>query len=369
MRPFDVQSLFVRRFGDLYPQLKFRAMRHAPANGQAAQGLILRVSLGRANVELDLHCEILGDGQLEGVQSWLERPQASSPAPLVGDASDMANGAVGAGAALGVHPLSVVVAPDLSYDAQRLLQNRGIGYLDLSGNAYLETHGVYVQIDGRASRVAAEREHRSPFMGKGERVVRRLLLQPKKPWTMRQLAQAAHVSLGLASNVTSALAELGVVTKDRSGVEVFDPGRLLDAWAESYELQRSTLATYRSSLSAADLQRILIRERANLRHHYALTLWSAVQVRLPTVVLKSSHLAFYWLHGIDEVSDVLQLSKDKGQTYVFCFQPYDESLLWGMEAARGLYVVHPLQIFLDLSRGDAGEVQLAQRVRETLLGW
>jgi hypothetical protein len=359
VRPADVQALFLRRFEDLYPQLAFRAMRRFPARGEAGERFTLRVAVGRAATELELNCAILSDGALDPVEAWIEQ-QAAIPSPGLAPVAK---------SSAGVPHILVVVAPLVDAQARHLLQEQGIGYLDLNGNAYLETPNVYVQIGGRAKKAPPRQPFRSPFQGKGERVVRRLLLQPKKHWTMRQLARAAEVSLGLTSTVTSSLAEMGAVTKERSGLDLFDPRRLLDAWSRSYDLRNNTLATYRSALSPEEIQRTLITERANLRHRYALTLWSAAQVRLPKVVHKTAYVALYWMDGVDELVDGLHLDAEQGSTHVFCFQPYDDALLWGMEALNGLYVVHPLQLYLDLASGDDSEVQLAQRVRETLLGW
>ena len=64
------------------------------------------------------------------------------------------------------------------------------------------------------------------------------------------------------------------------------------------------------------------------------------------------------------------MSKRKGQTPVFVFQPYDESLLWGATETRDhLSVVHPLQLYLDLCSGDKEELELAESVRSRLLPW
>ena len=360
MRPADVQTLLLRRFEDLYPQLAFRAMRRFPARGQAGVRFTLRVAVGRAATEMEMDCAILSDGALDPVRAWIEQREAM-PLPGHGSAAPTSPD--------GVPRTLVVVAPMVDPQARHLLQDRGIGYLDLNGNAYLETPNVYVQLGGRTKKAPPRQSFRSPFQGKGERVVRRLLLQPKKHWTMRQLGRAAEVSLGLTSTVTSALAEMGAVTKERSGLDLFDPRRLLEAWSQSYDLRNNALATYRSALSPEEIQRILIEERAHLRHRYALTLWSAAQLRLPNMRQRTAYVALYWKDGVDELVDILHLNAEQGSTYVFCFQPYDDSLLWGMEALNGLYVVHPLQLYLDLASGDDSEVRLAQRVRETLLDW
>ncbi|MBC7236096.1 MAG: hypothetical protein H5T69_09655 [Chloroflexi bacterium] len=363
MRQSDVQALFLRRFDKLYPQLKFRAIRHLMAPAQKATRFGLRVAVGRGAIEVDLLCSLLGEGDADTVRSWLTQQGFLS-------AEGARLAAIPAQEASGNHieKVQVLVAPSFSSEACALLQAYGVGYLDLEGNAFLDTASVYLQIGGRASRPASSRSFRSPFKGKGERVVRRLLLQPRKRWTMRQLARTAHVSLGLASMTTSALAQMGLISKDRSGAELFDPSGLLDAWVESYRVGNSPFVVWRSDLSPGDLRRILVAERGRLRGRYALTLWSGAKLRLPETE-DTSRLALYWLDDPQELVDILKLKKEGRRAHVFVFQPYDEALLWGMEAIVGLYVVHPLQLYLDLVGGDKQEKALAQRLRKALLGW
>jgi len=309
----------------------------------------LRVAFGKAEIELVLLCAPIVDGYPEVTERFIEQIQETGAEPLDEDS------------------LPCLIAPYFSKEARSLCREAEVGYFDLAGNANIETSAIYFNTSRRVNEHKRKKQVRTPFTGKAERIVRRLLLEQDRHWHMRDLAQAAEVSLGLASMTTSSLAEQGFVSKDHSGLDLFDAGGLLDAWSQRYDLHRNTLRTYQTRGNGSQIVRYLAEHEDDLGGRYALTLWSGAD-RLLRQNRTASHLALYWTEPADELVQELHLNRDTGKTYVFVFQPYDESLVW--EAKRtehGLYIAHPLQLFLDLASGDEKEVALSQRVRARLL--
>lgn len=348
----EVESRFLKTFDSLYPQFAFRGMRRFPDRARSLYGFALRLAFGKAEIELDILCATLIEGDLREVRGYIRRigeMQATPPH---------------------VEAIPVLIAPYLSEKARALCRQAEIGYFDLAGNAGLDTPRVFLHVAGRTDESAHKRRIRNPFAGKAERVVRRLLLGAETHWSMRELAKSSSVSLGLASMVTSSLAETGLVAKDRSGLSVYDPAGLLDAWAERYSLRRSAYRIYHSDATVADLHAQVADFEDVGEKRYALTLWSGAHFLLEETDLPP-HLALYWMgHPVDLALD-LSLQEDlTGKTGVFVFQPYDQGVLWERRRTEGnLWIVNPLQLYLDLSSGDAGERHLAQRVRERLLSW
>ncbi len=348
-----MQSRFLQRFGALYPQFSFRGLRRFAADTYGPFGFVLRVALGETGIEVDLCCIALTEGYPEQVRRGLrligesEKPPASQHDVVV---------------------VPVLVAPYVSEEAKRLCEAAGVGCLDLAGNVHLETRGLYMDIAGRPNPHIGERHLRSPFQGKSEQIARTLLLQPDRQWTMRDLAKAAGVSLGLASMVTSDLAGMGAVSKSRKGVSLFNPADLLLKWAASYELRRSPFRTYRSDLSVAEIETALaVLEREGLGRH-ALTLWSGAHHLLDDDTTRTRQVASYWTGDFCDLEEPLGLG-DSGQVTVFVFQPYSDGVLWEATERDALIVVHPIQLYLDLGAGDERELALAERVRERLLPW
>ena len=350
MRQSEVQSRFLKSFGTLYPQLTFRGLRRLAHGALGPYAFVLRVTLGKGAIPIDMLCAALTEGYPEEVRRFIQR---------LGRSGDRAEGP---------DTVPVLIAPYLSPEARALCRAAGIGYFDLAGNAGLDTANVYLELGGRPNPNAREKQLRDPFAGKAERVARRLLMEPQRTWTMRDLARAAGVSLGMASMATTALAAAELITKGRGGLNVANPRVLLEAWAESYDLRRSAWHIYRSWWGVQELEQRLA-QRCSAHGRSALTLWSGAG-HLLAENPAAPRLAFYWQGDTQPLIEIMNLDEAKGRTYVFVFEPYDDSVLW--ETRRidgGLEVVHPVQLYLDLGAGDDAELALAQRVRAGLLGW
>jgi hypothetical protein len=346
VRQAAVLNEFLKTFARRHPQLVFRGMRQLRDDVLPPYQLVLRLALGRQERAFDLYVVALGDGYPEDVQRVLS--QIAAPIEE----------------AEGHEALRVVLAPFLGEEAQALCAAANVGAMDLAGNARLEAPGLYYEVLGRENPHSRKRDVASPFRGKAERIARRLLMAGEQRWSMRALSEAAETSLGLTSMTTTALAELGAVSKSRRGLAVHDPTALLDAWAEGYDLRRNPFVIYRTRLAVEAIEGRL-RDRGG--EEYALTLWSGMRQLLGEAE-RPKTVSLFWVGEMGAVESLLQLSRRGAPNYVFVFQPYDESLLWGAAVNdAGLRVVHPLQLYLDLGSGDEQEMALAQRVREALL--
>lgn len=351
MRQAEVQALFLQQFGEHFPQLRFRGIRRFPDRSYDPYDLALRISLGDSSRELDLLIVTLTDGFPQDVERMMQRIREATP-PYAE-----------------VPTLTALVAPFVDDAARALCMGEGIGFFDLAGNAGLQSNALYFSVQGKENPYARKRQVDSPFKGKAERVARRLLLEPNRRWSMRALAEAAHVSLGMASMATSVLAEMGMVNKGRNGLGLLDPRAMLESWAQTYDLRRSAFRLYRAHVHVNELEARLIANHEQIAHRYALTLWAGAH-RMLEEEHRASRMAVYWMGAPEQLANRLRLSESAGSTYVFVFQPYDESLFWGSRlTSRQLQVVHPVQLYLDLASGDDEELALAQRVREQLLMW
>jgi len=348
VRQADVLSRFLHEFDKLYPRLAFRSMRRVSSGGIGPARLQLQLQLGEsATVSLDILA--VGEGGEQAVLRALGRlPQEEARAK-------------------GLMP--TLLAPQMSPEGRRACEQARVGWLDLTGNAHIEGNGIFYVVERHKPESAPSSSVHAPFEGKAERVARTLLLHPRRRWRMRELASEAHISLGLASMVTTTLAEDRLVVKSRDGLQLFDPGGLIESWAQAYDIHRSVFRVFRSDQSAGSLLSKLRRAFTSDVDRYALTLWSAACSYLPTEV-SPYRLALYWNGVPDDVATALGLEEERGDTYIFVFSPYDESVFWGMQtAAPGINLVHPCQLYLDLGCGDEQEIALAQRVREKLLRW
>jgi len=345
----EVQTRFLRQFSILYPQLTFRGMRRLTSPEWGPYRFVLRVALGRRGGEVNLLCLAIGDGYPQEVARAID--QLSHGPQMAEDADGV----------------PVIVAPYLTEEARAICREMGVGYFDLAGNAGLDTAHIFMEIGGKPNPEPRKKEVQAIYEGRAERVVRALLLEPERRWNMRDLAESAQVSLGLASMVTTTLANEGLADKSHSGMALIKPSALLDGWAEDYDLRRSPFHIYRATASVPDLESRLLDQGEKARDNAALTLWSAARHLLGGDPF-APRMGLYWAGDPDALVRPLRLNERSGQSQVFIFKPYDASLLWARSlAAQRPPIVNPLQLYLDLSSGDAEELQLAQRVRERFL--
>jgi len=139
----------------------------------------------------------------------------------------------------------VIVAPWLSPRSRALLTERGLNYIDLSGNIAIRINRPTVVIQTHGTDRDPNPQVVPPAQLKGSRVNRivRLLADVKPPYGVSALANAAGVSAGYVSRVLEALDEQALVQRGRRR-EVIDVewARLLEARAANYDLLTSNQA-------------------------------------------------------------------------------------------------------------------------------
>lgn len=151
------------------------------------------------------------------------------------------------------NPTIVVVAPWLSPRARALLVERGLNYIDLTGNVSIRIRRPAVVIHTHGADRDPSPQVVPPAQLKGSRVNRivRLLADVKPPYGVGALARAAVVNAGYVSRVLEALDEQAIIRRGRRG-EVVDVewARLLEARARNYGLLSSNSAdTYVTQMS------------------------------------------------------------------------------------------------------------------------
>jgi hypothetical protein len=136
----------------------------------------------------------------------------------------------------------IVVAPWLSPRSRALLTERGLNYLDLTGNVTIRISRPTVVIHTHGADRDPNPQVVPPAQLKGSRVNRivRLLADAKPPYGVSALANAAEVSAGYVSRVLEALDEQALIQRGHRG-EVIDVdwARLLEARATNYNLLTS----------------------------------------------------------------------------------------------------------------------------------
>jgi hypothetical protein len=130
--------------------------------------------------------------------------------------------------------LPILCAPYVSPRVAELCRNENVGYLDGVGNCRLATAGLFINISGHPNRRPAIETTIDPFSRKSSRIVRTLLTHPSTGWQVQKLAEAAGVSIGLASKVKNSLLEEAYLEERQKLLYLRDSTKLLNDWAKGY---------------------------------------------------------------------------------------------------------------------------------------
>lgn len=240
-----------------------------------------------------------------------------------------------------------------------------VAYLDASGNAYVSLPGIYIDVNSNEKPRMVEQELKSLFSPKASRVCRALLVELNRRWKLVDLSEATGVSMGQASNVMRKLKESGYVSQKPSGYVLQQPDALLDEWSEAYVFARQN-RIFPYYWTAPSVQRILDRLREQVPDDYALTSFAGAS--LLASYTRFQEVALYMPPGERErmASDLGMHAVDSGANLLLV-EPYDEGVFYGRQRIDGLWVVSPVQLYLDLKGYQARGTEQAEFLREQLL--
>lgn len=265
----------------------------------------------------------------------------------------------------------VVIAPYLSPESRKLCLQNEVSFLDLEGNARLVFGTVFID-RVRSNKPAPElRELRSVFKPKSAQVLRVLFRDPKKSWKVADLASAASVSLGHASNVRTALLDREWGEVGAEGLRLRVPDKLLESWKSAYVPPVAERLPFYTTLHGGALESRLKELFTSSRNtsQAALASFSAAQWIAP---YGRTGTQFLWSEkrAIEDIKETLHLSSSlKGENVVVSV-PQDNSVFFdAYEPERGIRCTSPLQTYLDLSKnGERGE-EAAEHLRRMRLTW
>ncbi len=140
---------------------------------------------------------------------------------------------------MGAHLPLLVVAPWLSKRTQDLLAERGLSYIDLTGNALLRIDNppFYLQTVGAGRNPAPKERGQAQLRGaKAARLIR-LLMDVRPPYDLGELAAATKLAPGYVSRLLDTLNREALIERaPRGPVKSVDLVGLAHRWASSYDV-------------------------------------------------------------------------------------------------------------------------------------
>lgn len=275
----------------------------------------------------------------------------------------------------GSEPLSLLVAESISPGAKELLRNERVGYYDSGGSMYLPAPGAYIYIDKPPPKTLAK-SVRALFSGRRSQVLHALLIQHQDWFGVTDLARRAMVSPATASQVLAELERFEWLVARGQGPakerHLREPSALLDAWVKQLAvarppaLRRYYVAGMRADalesrlsqvFDAHDVEYAVSHEAAAQR--YTPFLSNVSQVRARVLVGSKADAA---------LSELNARSVTEGANFGVIEVKSPGDLLF-RERQGNLWLASPIQIYLDLLRGEGRTKEMAEHFRKERIGF
>ena len=275
----------------------------------------------------------------------------------------------------GRQTVSCLIAQSISPGAKDLLRDERVGYYDSGGSLFLPAESIYVYVDKPPPK-ALSKSIRSLFSGRRAQVLHALLRRHGEWFGVKETAEQARVSPATASQVLTELEKFDWVvsrgqgpTKER---HLREPGALLDEWAKQTAVMRP-LAIRRyfvPSVRSEGLVGKFAEVCASYNAEYAITHEAAGQQYAPFLsTLSQVRCRLMVGAAADRVLCALDAHMvDKGVNLAVIEVKSSGELLF-RDLVDGTWLASPVQVYLDLLRGEARAREMAIHLRQERIGF
>lgn len=260
----------------------------------------------------------------------------------------------------------IVVANYLSPQKREFCKNEGINYLDLSGNVLLQYgDGLYIERIGFPNSFPYIRKGRSPFADKAS-LIFRAMLEEKKMWGVRELADKIRLDAGYISRMFKELKKLNYLARNNSKWKLRNKDSILEDWIHYYDFKKNKEIKYFCLAKGPEeiiekLKNLNIPEKIN----YALSFHAGAFLISPYSVFNEVHIYVSDEENMDFFVDQLSLKQvDQGANLIFLFPFYKSSAFYGKQKVKNLWIVSDIQLYLDLYKYPLRGIEQAEHLYE-----
>jgi hypothetical protein len=242
---------------------------------------------------------------------------------------------------------------------------RGINWIDLSGNAWVHAPGLTIKVEGKPNRFPRRGRPSSAFAPKSARVARALLSEPDRWWRQRDLVEVTGLDDGHMSRVIRKLSDDELLDRQGGAVRPRDPLVLLDAWSEEYQFDRHHVTLGHVTGTGMEVVKRVSESLEGLGERHAFT-------GLPAAWMYNRFAQFrlcsvYVDEVTDELVERLGLRRNERGANVQLLEPDDDGVFYGASAIDGVRCVGPAQTYLDLQHMPERSTEAADDLRRTML--
>lgn len=271
--------------------------------------------------------------------------------------------------------MSFLVAQSISPGAKDLLRDELIGYYDSGGSLFLPADDIYVYVDKPPPKNLSK-SIRSIFLGRRAQVLHVLLIRHAEWLGVKETAERARVSSATASQVLTRLETFDWVvsrgqgpTKER---HLREPGALLDEWTRQLAVMRplGLRRYFVPSLRAEGLIQKFAEVCTANRAEYAITHEAAGQRYAPFLSAVSQvHCRMMLGAPADGVLAALNAHEVSQGANLAVIDVKSSGELLFRNLQDGIWLASPVQVYLDLMRGEGRARELARHLRQERIGF
>jgi hypothetical protein len=259
---------------------------------------------------------------------------------------------------------AILVAPVIGARAREILAGAGISWIEPGGDCRIVLGSLFIE---RLGRRPARRDADAPgtryvadlFSGAALRIVRRLLIQPDRSWTLADMAARTGLTQGFVSRTFKTLARDAYLDRARGASRLGDRDAMLEAWAATPAPGDAVLERV-ATIGGPDT---ILRAIAALVDppQYAITAEAAADRLAPF-----TRFARVELYVTDPTpwDEALQLTPVARGGNVILIRPTDEGALDGRFERDGVTLASRPQVFVDLVRRGGAAAEAAAFMRE-----
>lgn len=269
----------------------------------------------------------------------------------------------------------LLVAESISPGAKDLLRNERVGYFDSGGSLFVPARGAYLYVDKPPPKTLVK-SLRSLFTGRRAQVLHALLVRRRDWFGGKELADEAKVSPATASEVLTELERFDWVASRGQGPSkerhLQDPTALLDAWVTHISaLQPPVLRRYFMPSAPADRLLEPVGRAFGLHAvEYAISYEAAAQCYAPYMT-SISQVRCRLIPGgaVDAaLADLGARVVSEGANLAIIESKSPGELLF-REHLSGVWLASPIQVYLDLLRGEGRAKEMAAHLRKQRIGF
>lgn len=260
----------------------------------------------------------------------------------------------------------MVAAPYITPEGAKICREDNVSFFDFAGNCRIAIGLLYLERTGFPNPFQKNAMASPSLYGmRGERILRTLLNDPKKPWKVVPLVEQLGVSAGTVSTIRKLLIDRDWAKETSDGILLTQPEKLLRDWAQVWGRRAYRPFACFARGGIEEVEHKLAEFAAGRQRLLALTGTAAAWRYAPMTRYQRTQV--YWNGEPEELVQALDLKKTESGANLHILMPRDRGVFDFLEHRGEVPVVCPVQAYLDLQRDPARGQEAAEHLWQARL--